>query len=145
MRGVSVAPLEDRIADLSMPEPNSGCWLWLGVIKNNGYGTLGVKRGQKWMTQHAHRVSYEVAHGSIPAGADLDHKCRNRACVNPQHLEPVSRSVNLSRSPLMRRSMARKTQCPKGHPYSGINNRGQRICHHCLAEAQSRSRRKAHV
>lgn len=144
MRGVSVAPLADRIADLSIPEPNSGCWLWLGVIKNNGYGTLGVKRGSRWLTQHAHRISYEAAGGIIPDGADLDHKCRNRACVNPLHLEPVSRSQNLARSPLMNRQIA-KTECPKGHPYSGINSRGQRICHRCLAEAQARSRRKSHV
>lgn len=144
MRGVSVAPLAERIEALSMPEPNSGCWLWLGMIKRNGYGTLGVKSGRGWRTQHAHRVSYELACGPVPDGADLDHKCRNRACVNPGHLEPVTRSVNLRRSPVMNRQ-THKTHCPEGHPYSGTNNRGQRICRVCLAAAQARSRRKNHV
>lgn len=124
-----------------MPEPNSGCWLWLGQIKSNGYGTLGVKVGDKWRTVHAHRLSYETFVGAISIGLDLDHKCRNRACVNPAHLEPVSRSVNLRRSPLMNRQRDKKT-CPKGHPYSGANSRGQRICHICLAAATRRYRAK---
>lgn len=55
MRGVSVAPLAERIAALSIPEPNSGCWLWLGVIKRNGYGTLGLAAAQA-RTRRKHHV-----------------------------------------------------------------------------------------
>jgi len=131
----------ERLEQSSMPEPNSGCWLWLGHLKPNGYGTLAVKSGDDWRTQHAHRVSYEAHVGAIPVNSDLDHKCRNRACVNPQHLEPVTRSENLSRSPLMNRQDG-KIHCPRGHLYSGINNRGQRICAQCLAAAQARSRKR---
>ena len=139
MRGVSVAPLRDRIEALSMPEPNCGCWLWLGHLKRNGYGTLGVKSNGAWRTDHAHRASYEAFIGTVPEGADIDHKCRNRGCVNPQHLEPVTRSANLRRSPLMNRQGSKK-HCPKGHAYSGTNSRGQRICHVCSAAATARYR-----
>lgn len=131
----------ERIDRSSIPEPNSGCWLWMGHLKPNGYGTLAIKQGGVWRTQHAHRVSYEVYVGPISSGTDLDHKCRNRACVNPQHLESVTRSENLARSPLMNRQRE-KTKCPRGHLYSGINNRGQRICAQCLAAAQARSRNR---
>lgn len=142
MRGISVAPLDERLEALSIPEPNSGCWLWLGHLKDNDYGTLAVKIDGIWRTQLAHRVSYETSRGPIPDGMDLDHKCRNRSCINPDHLEPVTRSENLRRSPLMGFSMGRKVRCPKGHPYSGTNNRGQRICKVCMAAAQARSRKR---
>lgn len=141
MRGVSVAPIADRLADLSIPEPNTGCLLWCGVVKKNGYGTIGVKVDGRWQTKHAHRVAYEATVGPIDPGFDLDHKCRNRACINPDHLEPVTRSVNLSRSPLMNRQ-ENKTHCPRGHVYSGTNSRGQRICRECLRLAQQRHRSK---
>lgn len=146
MRGVSVAPLAERLDALMIPEPNTGCHLWLGHIKDNGYGTLGVKDEEtgKWYTEHAHIASYETFVGPVPPGHDLDHKCRLRCCINYDHLEPVTRSVNLTRSPLMNRQR-HKERCPKGHPYSGTNNRGQRICHICLAAAHARSRRKNHA
>lgn len=138
MRGT---PISERLTALSIPEPNSGCWIWIGHQKNNGYGTLGVKTGGRWQTKHAHRMSYEVFVGPVPSGLDLDHKCRVRCCINPDHLEPVTRSINLARSPQMNRQST-KTRCPRGHEYSGVNSRGQRICHACLAAAQSRLRRK---
>jgi hypothetical protein len=142
MRGVSVAPVADRLMASVMADPNSGCWLWTGRVKNNGYATMGVKTGAIWKTMHAHRISYEIFAGPIPAGMDLDHKCRVRCCVNPAHLEPVSRSENLRRSPLMNR-MGQKIACPKGHFYSGTNNRGGRICHKCqAADAKSYRERK---
>jgi HNH endonuclease len=127
--------LQDRLEAMFISEPNSGCWLWLGHLKKNGYGTLGVKIDGRWKTQHAHRVSYETFVGPIQEGSDIDHKCRQRCCVNPDHMEPVSRSENLSRSPLMGRQI-HKSHCPQGHQYSGINSRGQRVCRQCgLASA----------
>lgn len=134
-------PAISRLEALFIPEPNSGCWLWLGHIKSNGYGTLGVKMDGAWKTMHAHRICYEVHVGAIPKGSDLDHRCRLRCCVNPDHLEPVSRSENLARSPLMNRQTT-KTCCPLGHQYSGINSRGQRICRECLNAAARRSHNK---
>lgn len=84
----------------------SGCWLWTGALWPNGYGKTARPF---FSTQLAHRVFY-MAHGrKIPDGLDLDHLCRVRHCVNPEHLEPVSRSVNLQRG-----FDARKT-CKRGH------------------------------
>ncbi len=75
----------------------NGCWLWTAARNENGYPLLWA--GGKMI--RAHRFSYEVHVGSIPAGLDLDHLCRVRHCVNPAHLEPVTRSENLRRSPLI--------------------------------------------
>ena len=70
-----------------------GCWVWLGAKMRNGYGQL-VVGGVHYA---AHRYAYQELVGAIPAGLDLDHLCRNRACTNPDHLEPVTRSENLLR------------------------------------------------
>ena len=124
-----------------IPEPNTGCWIWLGQITWNGYGTFHIKVDGEWKKKVAHRVCYESFVGPIPEGLDLDHKCRQRHCVNPDHLEPVTRSENLRRSPLMAR-WAHKTSCPKGHPYDGVDSRKARICRQCAREARLRYNRK---
>lgn len=74
-------------------EDESGCWLWVGECNDNGYGRFSVK-GRK---VYAHRSSYEIHVGPIPEGLHIDHLCRVRNCVNPEHLEPVTRSENVRR------------------------------------------------
>ena len=69
------------------------CWLWDGYVMPNGYGQFNTGR----KTVLAHRWAYESMRHQIPQGLDLDHLCETRRCVNPWHLEPVTRSVNLSR------------------------------------------------
>src|SRR5262245_44444955 len=94
--------------------PN-GCWLWTAGQFSNGYGcfSLGTKPRQNAL---AHRFCYEKFVGAIPDDKELDHLCRVRHCVNPQHLEPVTRSENLLRSPILAISH-RKTHCRRGHPF----------------------------
>lgn len=75
-------------------DPVSGCWEWTRArMKKTGYGVTA--EGKR--TFLAHRVSYEQARGPIPAGMQLDHLCRNRGCINPEHLEVVSQVENLRR------------------------------------------------
>jgi len=94
----------------TIPEPNSGCWLWTGTLNPGGYGCVGFQG----KTKGAHRVAYMLANGSISAGMDLDHLCRVRCYVNPGHLEAVTRSVNLRRGEagqnLVSKALA-KTHC----------------------------------
>ena len=119
------------------------CWRWTAAIDKHGYGRFS-KGGRMRL---AHRMSYEGLVGPIPQGMDLDHLCRNRACVNPYHLEPVSRSVNLSRSPLMARGQ-NKTHCPRGHMYTPENTRittqGARACRTC-ERARNREKSRAGI
>jgi hypothetical protein len=77
-----------------LPEPNSGCWFWMGIINQGGYGRISLGRRRVV----AHRIAYEIDRGPIPAGLQLDHLCRVRCCCNPDHLEPVTASVNVRRA-----------------------------------------------
>ena len=108
----------------------TGCWQWTGSLKPHGYGHFGAD-GKLY---RAHRWAYEFFRGPIPKTLCLDHLCRNRGCVNPQHLEAVSLGDNIRRGNTGLH-MKRKTHCPQGHPYSGknlyINPRGKRNCRIC--------------
>lgn len=98
------------------PCPMTGCWLWVGTVRDDGYG--------KYHRTYAHRLVYTALVGPIPDDRELDHLCRVRCCVNPQHLEAVTRSINQLRSPITVGAVHRsKTHCPKGHAYEGDNLR----------------------
>jgi hypothetical protein len=93
------------------------------------------------VTLLAHRVSYERYVGPIPEGAHLDHLCRNRACVNPEHLEPVSVQTNILRGVSPSAVNAAKTECLRGHPFDDENTyvcpAGKRRCRACKTARQS--------
>lgn len=108
--------LGKRVLDNSIPEPNSGCWLWIGYVHKNGYATLKWDGGKS--STMAHRASYQAFKSNIPDGLVLDHKCKIRSCVNPDHLEPVTYTENNRRSP---RIKALPTHCKNGHELAGSN------------------------
>jgi hypothetical protein len=123
--------LEERLFS-RCKENEAGCWIWTGAKAGTGYGHIVVKgRGRP-----AHRVMYEFLIADVPEGLDLDHLCRTRDCVNPWHLEPVTRRVNIIRGekPAMNSG---KTHCPRGHAYDESNTivyRGSRFCLACKRE-----------
>ena len=114
------------------------CWLWTGATISSGYGQFRFK-GRQIV---AHRWAYEDAFGPIPKGLDLDHLCRNRNCVRPSHLEPVTRRENVLRGEGLAAQNAVKTHCPQGHPYTGDNlyvqPGGGRRCRTCHRERSIR-------
>lgn len=105
-----------------------GCWLWTGPLNSSGYGTVTVG-GERKM---AHRARYELDVGPIPPGHALDHRCRNRRCVNPAHLEPVLQAENERRKPLPFR-VQRGEVCKRGHRLVGANKLAGGECRACNA------------
>lgn len=144
-------PVKPQLAERIEPKIHrtEGCWLWTGRIDRAGYGTLGSRKG----TSMAYRLAYEAWIGPVPDGLELDHACRtadktclggsscpHRRCVNPAHLEPVTRAENARRS-----APAQKSECVNGHAYTPENtyfkpakSRGRRDCRACGRERTRR-------
>ena len=131
--------LIERLMQSVSPEPNSGCWLWMGYVTKGGYGRTKVAS----QITYAHRAVFEAIKGPIPEGLHLDHLCRVQCCVNPQHLEPVTQVENNWRKNLA------VTHCPAGHPYDLENTywlngyRSCRACHRIRQFARNRLLRAA--
>lgn len=120
----------ERLLEKCKVEP-TGCWRWTAYKNKRGYGQISAD-GKKC---EAYRVSFEMLVGPVPSGLDLDHLCRNRACINPAHLEPVTRRVNVLRGFNACADHARQTHCIHGHEFTpgntytaGGTRRKCRIC-----------------
>lgn len=138
-----VKPVVERFREKYAVNPDSGCWEWQAATVS-GYGVLMLN--QFAGTFLAHRLSYLLRHGSIPEGLELDHLCRNRACVNPDHLEPVTTLVNQARGlgGVLRVPL---THCPRGHEYAVHGTRfpatpNYLSCKACRADLQRARRAK---
>lgn len=129
----------------SKVDKSGDCWLWLATTSGQGgYGHFHVSGGAKdRVREYAHRWSYEQAKGPIPEGMELDHLCRNRKCVNPDHLEPVAHAVNHER----RRGIPHGPRdlgpfCRNGHERTpentAVNKQGYKFCRLCANESQRR-------
>lgn len=133
----------DRFAE-KVALNDTGCLVWLAGDNGVGYGLFYEGRAKRG---YAHRWSYEYHVGPIPDGLHLDHLCRNRRCVNPKHLEPVTLRENLLRGVGPSAKNAQKTHCPEGHPYAGANlyvypTSGIRRCRECGRQQQLLARRR---
>lgn len=122
-------------------DKSGDCWEWTAGHSGNGYAQFQV--GER--PHPAHRIAYLLLIGPIPDGLVLDHLCRNINCVNPAHLEPVTRVENIQRGENHWRN---KTHCPQGHEYTPENTyvyRGRRQCRTCSAvyKRQYKARKRA--
>ena len=141
-RGVRYATDAERILSRIVVDEN-GCWLWQGYVSRQGYGQMKVDH-RHWK---AHRFAYVVWRGPIAEGLEIDHLCRVRRCVNPDHLEPVTHRENVRRGDLSlanaRRHLA-KTHCVHGHSYGNaiVRPNGARQCRECKRQHDRRRVRR---
>lgn len=130
---------------MTSPKYAGECRLWPGKVSRDGYG----REWHQGRWHMAHRRAYERRYGAIPEGMEIDHLCRVKTCINPAHLEAVTRRENMLRQPRIG-ARAQQTQCVHGHEYTPENtkrdvrgNRYCRTCHNARERARKAARRAA--
>lgn len=136
-------PASERWKTSYEVDDHTDCWVWTGPYDGNGYGTISEGAKKRHM---AHIFVYRQLAGPVTAGMELDHKCRNRACVNPKHLEPVPHRINVQRGDAGIVN-AGKTHCKYGHEFTPANtiirkDKGWRQCRTCCRVANREAQRK---
>lgn len=135
---------KDRFLKLTFKDEN-GCWVWLGSKTKTGYGMYHhYDENMKNKSVKAHRAAYVEFVGKVMDGLTLDHLCKNRLCVNPQHLEPVTIKENVMRGNTITALNSKKTHCIRGHALSGDNlyiaKKGSRVCKACHSMSPTQRR-----
>lgn len=132
--------MEDRF--WNKVDKSSSCWSWKAYVNRGGYGVFTINRHKIL----AHRVAFELVRGHISEGLVIDHLCRNRACVNPSHMEPVTQKTNVLRGGGIAAQFAKRTSCVNGHRWSKDNlykTTGKRTGRTCGACGRESSRKYA--
>lgn len=128
-------PSTERLLRAIVVNPTTGCWLYSGSIARDGYGKMngGLEDPSETL---AHRISFKVFVGPIPDGCEIDHKCKTRGCVRPEHLQAIPHSLNVGLGDYITNHHNRvKTHCKRGHEFTTentIQNRwGQKVTRKC--------------
>ena len=125
-------PIEERL--WNRINKGSSCWLWLGPLDARGYGAIG-EGGRGGRVLKVHALVYRLLIGPTLPGTELHHKCHNKACCNPEHIEPLTKREHLSRHlRKFKGGSKRHSHCKHGHPFDEANTymwKGQRTCRVC--------------
>jgi len=129
---------------------DAGCLQWTGAVTSKGYGNVVIKVGGHKRYLPPHRVIFVVERGAIAATLEIDHKCRNRLCCNPEHLEPVTTAENTRRGHSFAAVNGAKTHCKYGHEFTEENtwrspSTGRRKCRTCQKARRSKRYREVEV
>lgn len=122
-----------RLFEYSTPEALTGCWLWTLSTRGDGYANKLTLGGKDW---YAHRLSLFLFRCSFDPQLSVDHKCRNRSCVNPDHLEAVKQRINVLRGVSVVAQLSSRTHCKRGHFLGDPATRKIRRCVECNREKQ---------
>lgn len=121
-------------------DKTASCWNWNASTNEKGYGLFRFNG----KTSKAHRVSWILTNGDIDATLVIDHKCKNRKCVNPNHLDLVTQKENIfiGLSGKINNAQSKKIKCPQGHKYTRTTKNGYRLCGKCRSEQTIKSKNK---